>query len=184
MRENIWEMIVSSDDRAALLLRAVAKGDPGAIAMVRKGWSEYLADQRVVVTNFRMVAGLMASFTVGLSMTPIEVTDVSDGWEDSRQKMQEAAQSCCAVAASLSIWVIIMSVVWVNYSMGFVLDADDALWFQLAIPSAIVDVMLGCCLATTGVAPLPSRMSGLALPSRSPSMSFCSCSVRCGTFPP
>eukprot|EP00932_Pfiesteria_piscicida_P017343 SRR837773.4226.p1 GENE.SRR837773.4226~~SRR837773.4226.p1 ORF type:complete len:208 (-),score=60.25 SRR837773.4226:90-629(-) len=98
-----------------------------------------------------IVSALVASVTVGSALAPLELPDVEDDWTDRRMVMKETAQAFLAVSAILAILSTIMSLVWVNYSMIFVLDADDAFWFMRAIDGSVVDTTLVICLLCTSI---------------------------------
>jgi len=144
------EMYAGSDDPDMLMksLKAeVSRGSADGIAMVRLGWAQALQIRRDAVTNMGIVAALVASVALGLATSPLELPEEDEAWT-ARQRisMAETYLVLTSLSSVLALVATAMSLVWVNYSMIFVYDADDALWFFGAIVPGIIDVSLVVCI--------------------------------------
>lgn len=148
LRNNLTEMLISTDEPqvfAATILEALERADDDVIMMVRLGWTNVLKARQESTTNVGIVAALVASVSVGLSVQKLSPPDADDAWSASRSSMADFYNVLVAVAGVLALVSTAMSLIWVNFSNLFILNADDCLWFFRTARPLLIDAVLCLC---------------------------------------
>lgn len=146
MLSNLVAMFASCDETEFMrdeLMRRVASNDRQILNFIVQGWDKCLENWRTVQTNMGIVAALVLSVSLSLTMTKLEMAqpDEEDRWTGLRTQFWNVYYVCLMMASLSALMAIVFSIVWVNYSLIFVLDADDAVWFIKYVPSGLTDVM-------------------------------------------
>eukprot|EP00403_Amphidinium_massartii_P010186 CAMPEP_0178416526 /NCGR_PEP_ID=MMETSP0689_2-20121128/24109_1 /TAXON_ID=160604 /ORGANISM="Amphidinium massartii, Strain CS-259" /LENGTH=256 /DNA_ID=CAMNT_0020037873 /DNA_START=26 /DNA_END=796 /DNA_ORIENTATION=+ len=154
MVSNILEMLEGSDSPEAMrerMLEPFANDSTkygsvknNIMKMFRNGWEKELEHMQSGMTNLGVVAALVLSVTLGLVQQPVvePVLEDSSVWDDSRDVMADISFASFHFATQCSLICVVLSVMWVNYSLGFIHDADDFIWFVRFMPRQTVDALL------------------------------------------
>mmetsp|Transcript_41704 Transcript_41704/g.95710 ORF Transcript_41704/g.95710 Transcript_41704/m.95710 type:complete len:244 (+) Transcript_41704:81-812(+) len=177
MVQNVLEMLAGSDDPMAMKARLLEiLSGKGAwesrnmvVKMLRFGWQAQLEGMRTGVTNLGVTAALVLSVTLSLIIEPPQPTDDESAFEEVHKELSDVAYICFHLATLFALVAVIFSIIWVNYSISFLHDADDFLWFCGFFPANRVDIVIVLCLLSAFAGLIVST----AVVARDPAASMC-----------
>jgi hypothetical protein len=99
--------------------------------LVRKGLDSSFAEKCEQNTNQGVIAALIVSVLLAMSMEAPDVNDEDDGWAKHRDNLLMAYHYLCLLGSALAWIATMLSLYWVNIAKMYVVDVDDFIWYVI-----------------------------------------------------